>query len=215
MIYSFDNHLIVSLSCLYNQRVDYLGTGILSFCSPKVNVCGAKEEAVGMRTSKLRSFMRVPGCVTLRQDWGHPLDFSQPQIPSLQKKVALNDPLRCLPALMFCNSNEHSENGDWLQPAHCLEAWCLTHFSMLLPSSNSTGIWCWCFSPLKMCLLSWISGLPWGHFYQALSESMVLLSLHCSKELIRFSEWASKAVEKGLLCPDSYSMEQRKIRHNI
>ena len=155
----------MSLACLYNQRVNYLGTGILSSCSPQVNTCGAKEEAVGMRTSQLRSFLGVPGCVTLGQGWGHPLGFSQPWIPSLQKKVELDDPLRCLPALMFCNSNEHLENGDWLQPAHCLETWYLTHFSMLLPSSCSTGVRCWYFSPLKMCLLSWLLGFSWGHCY--------------------------------------------------
>lgn len=63
------------------------------------------EGVVGVRTPERWSFMAVPGCVTLRGS----LDFSQPQISSLQKEVALKHPLRCLPALI-CNSNEHSED---------------------------------------------------------------------------------------------------------
>lgn len=126
-----------------------------------------------------------------------------------QKTIALDDPLRCLPIVMFCNSNEHAENEDWLQSAQCLEAWCLTHFSILSPSSCSTGLRCWHFSPLKTCLLSWMSGLPWGHFYQALFQSLVLFSLYCSKELIGSVEWASMAVEMGLLCLEFHPLEQK------
>lgn len=100
---------------------------------------------------------------------------------------------------MFCNSNEHSENGDWLQQAHCLEAWGLTHFGILSPSSCTTGVRCWLFSPLKMCLLSWMSGLSWGHFYQGFSSCIVLLSLHCSEGWIKPSEWASMAADKSSL----------------
>lgn len=148
-----------SLSCLCNQKASYLGTGILSCCFPRVSTHFVPWRSSGHE-------LHFPGGAWLCDLEGRgSLDFSQPQIPSLQKKVALADPLRCLPVLMFCNSNEHSENGDWLQPAHCLEAWCLTHFSMLLPSSCSTGVRCWCFSPLKMCLLSWILDLSWGHFH--------------------------------------------------
>lgn len=157
--------LLSRQSCLYNQRINYLRTGILSSCSPSVRIYGTVEAVEGIRTPELCSVEAMSGCVSL----GGSLDFSQLWIPSLQKKIALDDPLRCLPALMFCNCNAHLENGDWLQPARCLEACCLTHLSMLSLSSCSMRVRCWHFSPLKMCLLSWMSGLSWSHFYQALS----------------------------------------------
>ena len=152
-----------------------LGAGILSSCSPRVSIHGT----TGTVAARIRTLN-----VAWPRDHGWVTGLSSPSHSISRKKiVALDDPLRCLPVVMFCNSNEHSENEDWLKPAHCLETWCLTHFSIFSLSSRSMGVRCWHFSPLKMCLLSWMPGLSWGHFYQALSQSMVLLSPHCHKEL--------------------------------
>lgn len=84
-----------------------MGTEILASYS-RVNTHGTMGAAVSIRTLEFCTAMALHGYVTV----GGSLDFSQPQIPSLQKKIALDNLLRCLPALMFCNSNEHSENGD-------------------------------------------------------------------------------------------------------